>query len=154
MKLKKSSKKESKSYLESLSLMDQAVLTHHLHNSESVYAKGAELIFQNYFEETPEVYNALQTEIFEKKAPFLGPKKGTEKFTFIDLFAGIGGFRMALQELEGRCIFSSEWDKEAQKTYRVNFGEVPFGDITKKETKEFIPDGFEVLCAGFPCQAF
>jgi DNA (cytosine-5)-methyltransferase 1 len=70
------------------------------------------------------------------------------------LFAGIGGFRLAMQNLGGKCVFTSEWDKEAQKTYRTNFGEVPFGDITKEETKKFIPDGFDVLCAGFPCQAF
>ena len=76
------------------------------------------------------------------------------KFKFIDLFAGIGGFRMAMQNLGGKCVFSSEWDKEAQRTYRANYGEVPFGDITNEETKKYIPDGFDVLCAGFPCQAF
>lgn len=76
------------------------------------------------------------------------------KFTFIDLFAGIGGFRMAMQNLGGKCVFSSEWDKDAQKTYFYNYGEVPFGDITKESTKEYIPDNFDVLCAGFPCQAF
>jgi DNA (cytosine-5)-methyltransferase 1 len=59
-----------------------------------------------------------------------------------------------MQNLGGKCVFSSEWDKEAQKTYRANFGEVPFGDITKEKTKSFIPDGFDILCAGFPCQAF
>ncbi len=59
-----------------------------------------------------------------------------------------------MQNLGGKCVFTSEWDKEAQKTYRANFGEVPFGDITKAETKKYIPDGFDVLCAGFPCQAF
>lgn len=75
-------------------------------------------------------------------------------FTFIDLFAGIGGFRMALQSLGGQCVFSSEWDPQAQKTYAANFGEVPFGDITKEETKSQIPDGFDILCGGFPCQAF
>ncbi|MEI7583603.1 DNA cytosine methyltransferase [Runella sp.] len=76
------------------------------------------------------------------------------KFTFIDLFAGIGGFRMALQSLGGECVFSSEWDEQAQKTYKANFGELPFGDIKKEETKQHIPDGFDVLCGGFPCQAF
>ena len=76
------------------------------------------------------------------------------KFTFIDLFAGIGGFRIALQNLGGKCVFSSEWDEQAQKTYLENFGEIPFGDITKEKTKGYIPDGFDVLCAGFPCQAF
>lgn len=76
------------------------------------------------------------------------------RFTFIDLFAGIGGFRMALQNLGGRCVFSSEWDTNAQQTYWYNYGEMPFGDITKEEVKAFIPDDFDVLCAGFPCQAF
>ena len=84
--------------------------------------------------------------------PFLPIKDA--KFTFIDLFAGIGGFRIALQNLGGKCVFTSEWDKEAQKTYKINFGETPFGDITKEETKQHVPDGFDVLCAGFPCQAF
>ena len=85
-------------------------------------------------------------------APFQAPEK--PKFTFIDLFAGIGGFRMAFQNLGGECVFSSEWDEQARKTYYANYGEVPFGDITKESTKNKIPKGFDVLCAGFPCQAF
>jgi DNA (cytosine-5)-methyltransferase 1 len=89
---------------------------------------------------------------FQKKAPFPPPKK--PKFTFIDLFAGIGGFRLALQNLGGKCVFTSEWDVQAKRTYEANFGEAPFGDITQKETKNYIPSGFDVLCAGFPCQAF
>ncbi len=76
------------------------------------------------------------------------------KFTFIDLFAGIGGFRIAMEALGGECVFSSEWDKDSQKTYFANFGEIPFGDITLEETKTQIPSGFDLLCAGFPCQAF
>lgn len=76
------------------------------------------------------------------------------KFTFIDLFAGIGGFRLAMQSCGGRCVFSSEWDVNAKQTYLHNFGEMPFGDITLESTKKCIPDGFDVLCAGFPCQAF
>lgn len=56
------------------------------------------------------------------------------KFTFIDLFAGIGGFRIAMQNLGGKCVFSSEWDSQASKTYETNYGEIPFGDITKEET--------------------
>lgn len=75
-------------------------------------------------------------------------------FTFIDLFAGIGGFRLALQNLGGKCVFTSEWDKEAQKTYQKNFGELPHDDITLSEVKNAIPNGFDALCAGFPCQAF
>lgn len=73
-------------------------------------------------------------------------------YRFVDLFAGIGGMRMALQQLGGRCVFSSEWDKFAQKTYAANFGELPHGDITKISADE-IPD-HELLLAGFPCQAF
>lgn len=77
-----------------------------------------------------------------------------KKFTFIDLFAGIGGFRIAMESLGGKCVFSSEWDRYAQKTYEANYGEIPYGDITKKEIKKRIPKSFDVLCAGFPCQAF
>lgn len=76
------------------------------------------------------------------------------KFSFIDLFAGIGGFRIAAQNLGGKCVFSSEFDLNAQKTYEYNFGEVPHGDITLKETKDAIPDNFDCLFGGFPCQPF
>ncbi len=79
------------------------------------------------------------------------PPKNPE-FTFIDLFAGIGGFRIAMQENGGKCVFSSEWDKYAKQTYEANFGEVPYGDIRKID-KKLIPD-HDVLCAGFPCQPF
>lgn len=72
--------------------------------------------------------------------------------TFIDLFAGIGGFRIALESFGLKCVYSSEWDKYAQITYRSYFGELPDGDITKVEAKD-VP-GHNVLCAGFPCQAF
>lgn len=75
-------------------------------------------------------------------------------FTFIDLFAGIGGFRIAMQSVGGKCVFSSEWDEAAKETYFQNYGEVPFGDITKSEIKALIPKKFDVLCAGFPCQPF
>ena len=75
-------------------------------------------------------------------------------FTFIDLFAGIGGFRIAMQNNGGECVFSSEWDEPAKETYFRNYGEVPFGDITKPEIKNLIPEYFDVLCAGFPCQPF
>ena len=82
--------------------------------------------------------------------PFPAPEKG--KFTFIDLFAGIGGIRLGYQSLGGKCVFSSEWDKEAAKTYYSNFGEEPFGDIQKIDPAD-IPD-FDILLAGFPCQPF
>lgn len=85
-------------------------------------------------------------------APFANEIIGN--FTFIDLFAGIGGFRLAMQSLGGRCVFSSEWDKYAQATYLANFGERPYGDITLPETQAKIPKRFDLLCAGFPCQPF
>ena len=75
-----------------------------------------------------------------------------KKFKFIDLFAGIGGIRIPFEELGGKCVFSSEWDKFAQQTYEANFGEVPHGDITKIKEKN-IPK-HDLLVAGFPCQAF
>lgn len=90
------------------------------------------------------------------------PSDSDFKFRFIDLFAGIGGFRIALQKVSGNCTFSSEWDKSAQQTYFKNYAEIPFGDITSitDETKYsdedldlMIPD-HEVLAAGFPCQPF
>lgn len=59
-----------------------------------------------------------------------------------------------MQRLGGQCLFSSEWDAQAQRTYELNFGECPHGDITLEETKARIPDDFDLLCAGFPCQAF
>lgn len=73
-------------------------------------------------------------------------------FKFIDLFAGIGGFRIALESFGAKCVFSSEWDKYAQMTYKANFGELPKGDITLIDEKD-IPT-HDILCAGFPCQAF
>ena len=82
------------------------------------------------------------------------PDPADPQFTFIDLFAGMGGFRLAMQAQGGKCVFSSEWNKYAQKTYFANFGEMPFGDITKESTKGYIPEHFDILCAGFPCQPF
>ena len=73
-------------------------------------------------------------------------------YTFIDLFAGLGGFRLALESLGARCVYSSEWDKQAQKVYQENFGVLPQGDITQVDEKS-IPD-HDICCAGFPCQAF
>jgi DNA (cytosine-5)-methyltransferase 1 len=75
-----------------------------------------------------------------------------KKFNFIDLFAGIGGFRQGLESVGGQCVFSSEIDKYCQETYFENYGEIPSGDITKIN-EDSIPD-HDVLCAGFPCQPF
>ena len=91
-------------------------------------------------------------EIQRENAPFSHAKQKKTQFTFIDLFAGIGGMRLPFQKLNGKCVFTSEWDKFAQKTYAANFGEIPNGDITKIHAKD-IPD-HDLLLAGFPCQAF
>jgi len=143
-------------------VFDSPVISHYAVTKESIYKSDAiaevqEKLSQyggeNVSAKTAE--HALQSMLFGfHDVPFPGPEKGEEKFTFIDLFAGIGGFRTAMQNLGGRCVFTSEWDKAAQTTYKANFGEVPFGDITKEDTKKYIPKKFDVLCAGFPCQAF
>lgn len=149
-----------------------ALVTHYLQLKDSKvnipYANKAQDILNLWYEfvhgekeqrpndfvgvsESTDAYQAyLFPELFQ--APFLAPQN--PKFTFIDLFAGIGGFRMAFQNLGGECVFSSEWDEQAKKTYYANYGDVPFGDITKESTKNKIPKGFDILCAGFPCQAF
>lgn len=144
----------------------KAALTHYLHNSKNVHYNFYKKEAINQIKKTLEykfpteninfqvAEEALQYMLFDyqENIPFPAPNK--PKFTFIDLFAGIGGFRMAMQNLGGKCLFTSEWDEYSKKTYRANYGEIPFGDITKETTKNFIPDNFDVLCAGFPCQAF
>ncbi|WP_310378917.1 DNA cytosine methyltransferase [Flavobacterium sp.] len=142
----------------------KAVLTHYLHNYNNGVKEHFEEAATEYLKQIIEYKNeedninivsdiALQQLLFEvEDVPFPTPKNYS--FKFIDLFAGIGGFRLALQNLGGKCVFTSEWDENAKKTYRANFGEVPFGDITKEYTKNYIPENFDVLCAGFPCQAF
>ena len=137
-----------------------AIISHYVYSKNKKLRKPAlesmKELLVGYFEEE-EIDNQLAEEAIQylfdfNDIPF--PKPAFPKFTFIDLFAGVGGFRMAMQHLQGECVFSSEWDKEAQKTYYANYGEIPFGDITKEETKKWIPKTFDVLCAGFPCQAF
>lgn len=141
----------------------KAVVTHYLHNVHNGfsehYKKDALKILQNFVEYKQDdnvsivQEEALQQLLFEvENVPFPTPENYT--FKFIDLFAGIGGFRLALQNIGGKCVYTSEWENAAKKTYRENFGEIPFGDITKVSTKNYIPNEFDVLCAGFPCQAF
>lgn len=137
-----------------------ALISHYLRSKNKKYKKSAiefaSQILEDFFDEeitTNTAEEALQYLIkFEDTVLF--PKPAHPKFTFIDLFAGIGGFRLALQSLQGECVFTSEWDKMAQRTYYANFGEIPFGDITKEETKKWIPEKFDLLCGGFPCQPF
>jgi len=96
------------------------------------------------------LYIVEKNDCINTDIPF--PAQKNTKFTFIDLFAGIGGMRIAFQNLGGKCVFSSEIDAQAQKTYSINFGEIPYGDITQIKENE-IPD-HDVLVGGFPCQAF
>ena len=106
---------------------------------------------------TPAKWNAilklesvLKTHL--KNAPFRHNPEIQNRFKFIDLFAGIGGIRLPFQKLGGECVFTSEWDKFAQKTYLANYGEMPNGDITKIKAAD-IKD-HDILLGGFPCQAF
>ncbi|MEG2308074.1 DNA cytosine methyltransferase [Chryseobacterium sp.] len=142
---------------------EKAILTHYLHNIHNgvseYYKKEALTVIKDYIEYKNENQisiveeEALQQLLFEvENVPF--PTSENYSFKFIDLFAGIGGFRLALQNVGGKCVYTSEWNKDAKKTYRENFGEVPFGDITKEQNKNYIPEKFDILCAGFPCQAF
>ncbi len=130
-----------------------ANFTHYLQNKEN----GSAHHFKPYaiqFLEQIDVFEDganIQYELpIEWDVPF--PPVKNPKFKFIDLFAGIGGFRLAFQNLGGKCVFSSEWNSFSQKTYEANFGEVPFGDITKIDESN-IPN-HDVLLAGFPCQPF
>lgn len=102
-------------------------------------------------EHTPGPKRLKEILAIPNKTPF--KMKGKNAFfEFIDLFAGIGGIRIPFQEEGGKCVFTSEWDKFAKKTYASNFGEVPHGDITKIKTED-IPN-HDILLAGFPCQSF
>ncbi len=137
-------------------LEELANLTHFLQNNGDgghLFEKQAKAYIIKVSEELDVLEDGSQNQYalpIEWDVPF--PPVKTPKFTFVDLFAGIGGFRIAFQQLGGKCVFSSEWNKFAQKTYEANFGEVPFGDITKIHVDN-IPD-HDVLCGGFPCQPF
>ena len=130
-----------------------ASLTHYWQNHKNGVSKyfkpDASAYLQNEIlsvvEEPEQLYIPLKFDV-----PFPPPAK--PKFKFIDLFAGIGGFRIGFQNNGGHCVFSSEWNTYAKKTYEANFGEVPFGDITKINPNS-IPD-HDILIGGFPCQPF
>lgn len=95
----------------------------------------------------PDVVRMLDVELAPRR-----PRRGNPNFRFADLFAGIGGMRLAMSRNGGQCVFSSDWDSFAQATYEANFGERPFGDIT--QIHESAIPRFDVLTAGFPCQPF
>jgi len=126
---------------------DFALITHYLQNSEHYCNWFLKSPISSYFSD-----NIPLNLGFKWDVPFPPPKNA--KFTFIDLFCGVGGFRLALQKNGGNCIFSSDIDPFVKNVYEANFGEAPFGDIKKEETQNFIPESFDILCAGFPCQAF
>ena len=91
--------------------------------------------------------------VLREDPPPYGNESAThQKFRFIDLFCGIGGFRLAFERLGAKCVFSSDWDKYSQITYEANFGEKPHGDIHEVAVAD-IPQ-YDILCAGFPCQPF
>lgn len=137
-------------------LNELAHLTHYLQSQENGTSEFYEKEALKYIYTLQLDSDPLDEPYFQDRLPIEWdipfPPVENPKFTFIDLFAGIGGFRMAFQELGGKCVFSSEYNYFAQKTYEANFGEVPFGDITKINEKE-IPD-HDILIAGFPCQPF
>jgi len=133
-----------------------ANITHYLQNHKNGVSQYFKPAATKYLEEIYEELNILEEPDFQYylpikwDIPFPPPEK--PKFTFIDLFAGIGGIRMAYQNLGGKCVYTSEWNNYAKRTYYANFGEYPFGDITLIDEKD-IPD-HDLLVAGFPCQPF
>lgn len=149
-----------------------ALLSHYLHNWEmnnhekQSYTKRTEIIdcirdflaykgiLQQYTDDEIEhvAENPFEKDLFADfmNIPFFNPVHAN--FTFVDLFAGIGGIRIPFDELGCQCVFSSEWDKKACQTYFANFGVLPYGDITKIPA-ELIPQ-HDLLLAGFPCQSF
>jgi DNA (cytosine-5)-methyltransferase 1 len=131
---------------------EQAFTTHYLHNIHNGVAHYFEEPAIEYLSKFPEQFKPIKQGKLKLSwdVPYPSPKK--PKFKFIDLFAGIGGIRLAYQKVGGKSVFSSEWNKFAKVTYEANFGEVPFGDITKIHEK-YIPD-HDLLLAGFPCQPF
>jgi DNA (cytosine-5)-methyltransferase 1 len=132
---------------------DLAAITHYLHASKPWLKQHYRKILKN--RNCFEVIDWFEQSDFGMRVLF--PPSKSPVFTFVDLFAGIGGMRLGMQGAGGQCIFSSEWDDSARMTYFANFGEIPFGDITKiangRRFSSEIPK-HDVLVGGFPCQAF
>ena len=135
---------------------DLAHLTHYFQNHTNGVSEYFRPTATSYLSELHEKLNIVEEPEFQYylpinwDIPFPPTKKPT--FKFVDLFAGIGGIRLAYQNIGGKCVFTSEWDIYSKKTYDANFGEVPFGDITQISETE-IPD-HDILLGGFPCQPF
>ena len=135
---------------------DLAHFTHYLQNHKNGVSQYYKDTAHKYLTELYTKLDIIQEPDFQYFIPIKWdvpfPPNETPEFKFIDLFAGIGGIRLAYQNLGGKCVFTSEWDVYSKKTYQANFGEVPFGDITKIHEND-IPD-HDILLAGFPCQPF
>ena len=135
---------------------DLAHLTHFFQNHKNGVSQYFKPTAQTYLEKLHEDLSIVSEPDFQYYLPIKWdipfPPQTNSKFKFIDLFAGIGGIRLAFQNLGGKCVFTSEWDTYSKKTYEANFGEVPFGDITKISENE-IPE-HDILLGGFPCQPF
>lgn len=139
----------------------RAAITHWLDNPKFYFKFRTESLVELWQTTLDEFCSNVGVALADIKSEvlFKGPKKG--RFEFIDLFSGIGGFRLSLQANGGSCVFSSEWDKAAKQTYFKNYGTVPFGDINQftddsisdEELDLLIPD-HRVLAGGFPCQPF
>lgn len=133
--------------------IELANVTHYLQNKDNGVSQHYKPYAIEYIEKiglaTDRFNNQYELPI-DWDIPF--PPLKDPKFKFIDLFAGIGGFRLAFQNLAGKCVFTSEWNPFSQKTYEANFGKIPFGDITK--INEINIPSHDILLAGFPCQPF
>ena len=124
--------------------------------AKQVHIRLDDTVYKALAEYTDEAGQTVQDCVSGAIMQFLNRQKQVipEKadFTFIDLFAGIGGMRLSFESVGGHCVYSSEWEKYCQQTYFANFGEQPDGDITKVDA-DSIPD-HDILVAGFPCQPF
>ena len=149
-------KKKLKFEVERANDIGLAHLTHyfqnHVNGVSQHYKKPAKEYLKQISEGLQLVEEPQMQQLLPMKFDVPFPPPVDYDFTFIDLFAGIGGFRIPMQELGGKCVFTSEFNYWAQRSYEMNFGEVPFGDITKLDLN--IVPKHEVLTAGFPCQPF
>jgi DNA (cytosine-5)-methyltransferase 1 len=149
-------KKKLKIEVTRTSDIGMAHLTHYFQNNlngvSQHYRKPAKNYLKQISNELQLVEEPQMQQLLPIKFDVPFPPPADYEFTFIDLFAGIGGFRIPLQELKGKCVFTSEFNYQAQRTYEHNFGEVPFGDITTLDLN--IVPKHDVLTAGFPCQPF
>lgn len=124
----------------------------HIRLEDSVYEALSEYNAQYNTQKDSSIQNCINTAIMQFLSNKQKENPSDSRFKFIDLFAGIGGMRIAYEKAGGICVYSNEWNKYCQQTYFANFGEKPDGDITLVEASS-IPD-HDILVAGFPCQPF